>query len=291
MPPPPPSHLPVVYSPAMVSTSSRPFAFSASKPQHVAAALRERGWPLRWVEPEPIDLDVLRRVHDPGFVDGVLSMRRPNGFGSHSESVARSLPYTCGGFHTGALWALREGLSASLTNGFHHAHHDHPRGFCTFNGLVISAVQLLESGRVERVAIIDCDYHYGDGTQALLEHLGLTSVVLHVSFGETFKRPDQSEAYLAAVDGLRDRLAAFAPGVIFYQAGADTHVDDPLGGLLTTAQMRARDRSMFASAAALGIPLTWNLAGGYQQRADGSIPEVVQLHLNTFEEALEVWSG
>ena len=39
----------------------------------------------------------------------------------------------------------------------------------------------------------------------------------------------------------------------------------------------------------LSIPVTWNLAGGYQIENDGSIPRVVELHLNTFEEALRVW--
>ena len=46
---------------------------------------------------------------------------------------------------------------------------------------------------------------------------------------------------------------------------------------------------MFALASDLGIPLTWNLAGGYQKEPDGSIPRVVDLHLNTFQEALRVW--
>ena len=46
------------------------------------------------------------------------------------------------------------------------------------------------------------------------------------------------------------------------QAGADPHIDDPLGGTLTTAQMRERDRTVFQQ---LGhLPMVWNLAGGYQ---------------------------
>jgi acetoin utilization deacetylase AcuC-like enzyme len=30
--------------------------------------------------------------------------------------------------------------------------------------------------------------------------------------------------------------------VLLYQAGADPHINDPLGGWLTTAQLRERDR-------------------------------------------------
>jgi hypothetical protein len=89
--------------------------------------------------------------------------------------------------------------------------------------------------------------------------------------------------------GEKPHRGAFAPDLIFYQAGADVHVDDPFGGLLTTEQMRARDRAIFSLARELSIPLTWNLAGGYQIESDGSIPRVIQLHLNTFEEALRAW--
>src|SRR5262249_44403963 len=153
------------------------------------------------------------------------------------------------------------------------------RGFCTFNGLMVTAAQLLAEARVERVAIIDCDYHYGNGTQAIIDAQSLADRVLHISFGESFKHPEQASAYLAAVRDLRARFQAFAPELILYQAGADPHIDDPLGGLLTTEQMRVRDRTLLTIARELSIPLTWNLAGGYQVEDDGSIPRVVQLHL------------
>ena len=289
-PPDPVTELPVVYSPSMVAKSTRSYAVSAEKPRHVAEALRAKGWPLRWVEPVPAEISALTRVHDPAFVAGVLDLSRTNGFGDRSRSVARSLRYTCGALHTGAELALRSGISASLTSGFHHAGYAGPRGYCTFNGLAASAAKLLDDGLVQRVAIVDCDYHYGDGTADILDRLGLGDRVLHESFGEHFKRPEQSGAYLEALASLRPKLAAFAPQIVLYQAGADTHVEDPLGGLLTTEQMRARDRSVFQMARDLALPLTWNLAGGYQQEPDGTIPRVVQLHLDTFEEALAVWS-
>ena len=227
-------------------------------------------------------------VHDRSFVDAVLALELPNGFGSFSPSVARSLRFTCGAFHTGALLALDDGLSASLTSGFHHAHHSSARGYCTFNALIASAVQLFDEGRAARVAIVDCDYHFGDGTQALIDALRLEDRILHASFGGRFERRGQAGHYLAELRGLGPRLEEFAPDIIFFQAGADTHVDDPLGGLLTTEEMRERDRTLFGIARQLGIPVTWNLAGGYQTESDGSIPKVVALHLITFEEALTI---
>jgi len=280
--------LKVIYSSDVVGDEAL-MSPSSAKPQHVARALEATGWPIEIVAPEPISIEALQRVHEPRFVDEVLTLARPNGFGSMSASVARSLCFTSGAFHTGALVALREGLSASLTSGFHHAHPASARGFCTFNGLMVSAVQLLDEKRVSRVAILDCDYHYGDGTQAIIDGMELGARVLHESFGAHFRRSDQAGDYLEAVRRLRGRLVDFRPDVIFFQAGADAHVSDPLGGLLTTEQMRERDRTVFAIARELEIPLTWNLAGGYQREPDGSIPRVIELHLNTFEEALRVW--
>lgn len=279
--------LKTVYSVDMVAESGR--TPSAGKPALVARALCDSGWPIELVSPTPLSLDALYRVHDSAFVDAILDVRTRNGFGTVSESVARSLRFTCGAFHTGALLALREGLSASLTSGFHHASTSTARGYCTFNGLMASAVTLLAEHRVATVAIVDCDYHFGDGTQGIIDALGLEARVLHFSFGRDFQEPVQAHAYLRAIDNLRQSFEADRPDIIFYQAGADVHVDDPLGGLLTTEQMRQRDRAVFSIARDLAIPLTWNLAGGYQIALDGSIPRVIELHLNTFQEALRSW--
>jgi acetoin utilization deacetylase AcuC-like enzyme len=284
-----PNALTVFYSTDMVADSGRPRSPSDQKPLIVAQALKRTPWPIELVAPEPCTLADICSVHDPEFVVGVLEQRRPSGFGSTSPSVARSLPYTCGACYDSCVAALRDGISASLTSGFHHAGPSTARGFCTFNGLMIAASQLLRGRRADKIAIIDCDYHYGDGTQAIIDAQGLSDRVLHVSFGRTFKRREQAEAYIEGVYQLRSSLREFAPDVLIYQAGADAHVDDPLGGLLTTEQMRERDRVVFAVARELGIAVAWNLAGGYQIDPDGSIPRVVELHLNTFEEALRVW--
>ncbi|HYQ41552.1 MAG TPA: hypothetical protein VER11_06285 [Polyangiaceae bacterium] len=281
--------LKVFYSQDMVSESGRRISPSDRKPRDVAEALERKGWPIELIAPEPASVADICRIHDVRYVEDVLELRRASGFGSISASVARSLPYTCGACHGASLVALKDGISASLSSGFHHAGPNGARGFCTFNGLMISAAQLLAEGRVEKIAIIDCDYHYGDGTQAIIDALAFSDRILHISFGLTYKQPTQADAYLAHLHELKDALAQYRPGLIFYQAGADTHVDDPLGGLLTSEQMRERDRVMFSIARELSIPLTWNLAGGYQVEPDGSIPRVVELHLNTFEEALRVF--
>ncbi|MEL6078648.1 hypothetical protein AAGG41_21100, partial [Stenotrophomonas maltophilia] len=45
-----------------------------------------------------------------------------------------------------------------------------PAGFCIFNDLAVISHYLLQSGRVGRLLIFDCDVHQGDGTARILQH-------------------------------------------------------------------------------------------------------------------------
>jgi acetoin utilization deacetylase AcuC-like enzyme len=149
----------------------------------------------------------------------------------------------------------------SPTSGFHHAEHATAMGYCTFNGLMVAALALERVGLVNRVAILDCDAHYGNGTDNIIGKLGI-DWIKHHTLGKHFyceenARNGKFEAWLekAIADCLNCDL-------ILYQAGADPHIDDPLGGILSTKQMSWRDRTVFEQ---LGkLPLVWNLAGGYQ---------------------------
>ena len=53
--------------------------------------------------------------------------------------------------------------------------------------------------------------------------------------------------------------------------------------------MRARDAIVFQGLAKLGIPVAWNLAGGYQTEPDGSIPVILEIHANTALECVEAF--
>ena len=79
--------------------------------------------------------------------------------------------------------------------------------------------------------------------------------------------------------------------VILYQAGADPHINDPLGGWLTTEQLAERDQIVFTMAKRLGIPIAWNLAGGYQTDEDGGIRPVLDIHDNTMRICHETYQS
>jgi acetoin utilization deacetylase AcuC-like enzyme len=276
----------VFYCAEGVADNADSFSPSAHKPRLLAEYLLVREPAVQLVRPEPATEAELARAHDPQYVAEILSGQEYNGFGNRSLAVAYSLPYTTGSFLIAARSALQERtIACSLSSGFHHAGYGHSGGFCTFNGLMVTALALKAEGLAQRVMILDCDYHYGDGTDHIIRNLGGLDWLHHETLGHQFHRASDAERYLDYL-----RRVRMDADIVLYQAGADLHVDDPLGGVLTTEQMRERDEIVFTRAVTAGIPVAWNLAGGYQRDPDGGISVVLGLHHNTYREALRALS-
>lgn len=182
--------LPVFFAPEMVA---HPVSFSpsAAKPQQVVDHWRALGLPIDVRRPEPVTERQLALAHDARYVREVLSGARDNGFGDRSAQVAASLPWTTGAMLSAARHAVRTGrFACAPCSGFHHAHWDHNDGFCTFNGLVVTALALREEG-FGAVGILDCDMHYGDGTEDILEHVEDRSFVRRFTAGDAYEEPSQ----------------------------------------------------------------------------------------------------
>ena len=279
--------IPVFYTPKMVADSESASP-SAGKPEKVVASWQGK-FAIEIIEPHPVTVADLDRAHDPAFVRGVLDRKIPNGFGNRSAAVARSLPYTSGAMLSAARHAIMTGRAAAAPcSGFHHATWDQCMGFCTFNGLMVTALALIDDakegvGRPERIGILDLDMHYGNGTDHIIDKLGLNDTICHFTGGKQFTSPTQVHEFF---DTWLPRALAKMSGcdVVLYQAGADPHVDDPHGGWLTTKELRRRDRMVFAALRTAKVPVAWNLAGGYQVERDGSIPKVLEIHDNTMSE-------
>lgn len=270
----------VVYS-ELINAPAQGYSPSAAKPRAVMDAWLAQ-WPaLQVCAPASVTREDLYRAHAREFVDGVLELREPNGFGTRSPEVAASLPYTSGALLTAARWALELGGSvAAPVSGFHHAHWDEAAGFCTFNGLMVVALALRAERPALRIGILDYDYHYGDGTEDILGKVGREGIV-HVTAGADWRRGSDAKVFLENVPNDLARLAG--SDLVLYQAGADPHIDDPLGGYLTTPQLALRDWLVFAGLRGLGIPVAWDLAGGYQN----PLSKVVTIHVNTMRAAIE----
>ncbi len=274
--------IPVFYSEHMLATAGS-FSPSAGKPRQVLAAWHAAGLPITLRSFTPASERDICLAHDPVYVRGVLNGKLPNGFDNTSVEVARSLPYTTGAMIAAARAALESGCACAPVSGFHHAQYSSASGYCTFNGLVITGAKLLAEDAVKRVMILDCDMHYGNGTDGILERLGLARSITNATFGRWFHQPSQASAYLQR---LREVVAGFdAFDLVLYQAGADVHVNDPLGGVLTTDQIIERDQIVFEGARASDTPIAWNLAGGYQE----PLRKVLDIHDNTMGACASVY--
>lgn len=258
---------------------------SAHKPLAAVRSWTALGIPLAIIEPTPAKRADFARAHDPEFVDAILECRAANGFGTRAADVAASLPYTSGAMLSAATAAIRNGqVAVAPTSGFHHAGHSTVAGFCTFNGLMVSALSLKAAGLVERVGILDFDQHYGDGTDDIIETLRI-GFVTHYTAGAHYHSESQASEFLQQIP---DLVASMNDcGVVLYQAGADAHIDDPFGGWLTTPQLAERDRLVFETARRLGIPVAWNLAGGYQT----PLRKVLDVHDGTMQACAATYLG
>lgn len=101
---------------------------------------------------------------------------------------------------------------------------------------MVTALALKDAALVNRVAILDCDAHYGDGTDSIISALGIDWIEHHtqgLQFGMAHNAANG--AYELWLDTAIEKCKTC--DVVLYQAGADPHVDDPLGGVLSTVQM------------------------------------------------------
>ena len=262
----------VFYTPKMVAQAGE-FSPSPRKPAFVVAAWEEAGILLDLEKPAPATIAQLSLAHDAEHVKNILSRQKANGFGNVDRMVAMSLPYTSGAMLAAARWAIRNrSAAAAPCSGFHHASWKRADAFCTFNGLMVTTCALRQEGLAQKIAILDCDMHLGNGTLNIIEGLGADSWIKHITIYEDYT------ADISLLTLLPQFIEGFADcDIVLYQAGADPHIDDPLGGYLTTEQLHERDRIVFRECRRLNLPIAWNLAGGYQSDFD----KVIDIHTNT----------
>lgn len=286
----------VVYDEKQIATSGSKISPSAMKPKYLAELLEKSDIKdlIEFVKPEAVSIEDICRCHNSDYVDEIMTLKRKNGFGTFSQSVVESLPYTNGAMYTAAKLALTSKTpSVALVSGFHHAGYNGYTKFgyfCTFNGLMITATKLVEEDGIKKVCIIDCDMHDSNGTSNILRVLDPTQEkYLLFNFGRMFTDAKQAKEYLDYFDVIKEKLIEFKPEIIIYQAGADTSIYDPFGGIFTDEENYLRDFKMFSISKELNIPIAWNLAGGYQQDSEGKCTPVLNIHMNTFRACIDVY--
>lgn len=272
----------VVHHPDYIAPPPSRGSFAFDKYYLVMDAIRELAPAHSAYQPEPMARKWLEAVHDPEYVEQVLTASVPHeierriGF-PVTSAIASRVQHTSGGTWLAAQLALQHGYAANSAGGSHHALSATGAGYCVFNDLAIAANRLLAEGDVRRILILDLDVHQGDGTASLLagrEDIYTLSVHSAKNFPARKARssrdialPDQTgdKEYLAILDhALTETIAGFKPDLVLYQAGVDPHAEDRLGRLaLTDAGLDQRDRCVIRQARACQIPVASALGGGY----------------------------
>lgn len=217
------------------------------------------------IEPRPIALDVLARVHAPHYIERVAktcAAGRPfidtpdSGICPHSYEIAL---LAAGGVAEAARQIgdgrLQRAFCAVRPPG-HHAEYDFSMGFCLFANVVVAAHVLRHECGLQRVAIVDWDVHHGNGTQHLLES---DPTVLFISLhghpdhlypgtgyehevgkgpgeGFTINLPmmpgaTDDDYYAAFTRRVIPAIDRFQPEAILISAGFDAHAADPLANI------------------------------------------------------------
>lgn len=297
--------LPVIWHPDYQAPLRPGHPFPMSKYGYLRAALVARGLLPEaggFLSPAPAPVSRVARVHDGAYVDRVAAaeflpeeVRRIGLPGT--AAVARRAFLSAAGTLLAARLALEHGVACNMAGGSHHAGPEGGAGYCVFNDVAVAARALCDDRVVDRVLVVDCDVHQGDGTARIFaEDPAVITVSLHAAQNYPARKaqsdfdwplPDGLEdaAYLEVLDHALAAVAAQQPGIVFYNAGVDPHRDDRLGRLaLSDAGLRARDARVLGWARARGLPVVSVLGGGYDDDPD----RLAGRHAILFEEAAAI---
>ena len=172
----------------------------------------------------------------------------------------------------------------------HHAASDMYGGYCFLNNAAIAAQAFLDGG-AERVAILDVDFHHGNGTQDIFYRrsdvlfcslhgrpqdafpyfLGYKDEVGEAEgegFTANYPMPPGAgfDAWGRALDDACRRIRRYRPDALVVSLGVDTFKDDPISFF----KLESEDFSIYgARIAALKLPTLFVMEGGYAIEAIG----------------------
>jgi acetoin utilization deacetylase AcuC-like enzyme len=272
-----------------------PHVFPTEKYSLIRKTLKQEGIITKnnIFEPRHPANDALLKIITKEYLDDLVNTRMTERTYPSEMPVSRGIIdaqiLCCGGSSLAAELALTSGPCFHIGGGFHHAFRNHAEGFCYLNDVVYAAVTALERG-VERIAVIDCDLHQGNGTA---HFFGDEERVFTFSMHQErlYPKKERSDLDIGLDIGVTDdeyleKLGTaldmifneFRPGLVIYLAGADPYILDQLGSLrLTIEGLLRRDEMVCTQALSRHVPMAVVLGGGYAQ----DVADTVEIHSNT----------
>jgi acetoin utilization deacetylase AcuC-like enzyme len=290
--------------------------------EHIMRRLRDVDLgPVR--APDSFGLDPVRRIHEAGFLDFLATCWDAwKAAGFEGEAIASAWPArrmrmrppefiegAIGYYALAAETAIDAGTweaaqasadvaltaQAAVAGGAravfalcrppgHHAARDMFGGYCFLNNAAIAAQAFLDQG-AGRIAILDVDFHHGNGTQDIFYDRGdVLFLSLHGRPDDAFPfflgyadetGADAGEGFNAnypmppgtgfdvwgeALDAALGRVRQYGPDALIVSLGVDTFKEDPISFF----KLESDDFATYGRAiGALDIPTLFVMEGGY----------------------------
>ncbi len=300
-----------------------------SRIEYIQSEFAARG--MRDVRPPgPVDMAGLRSLHDAGYLaflerawddwtaagfEGEVIAANVPARGMHTDRIPRNIDGRVGYYCHASETAITEGTwAAALSSAAsaqeaardvaagdalvfalcrppgHHATRDQYGGYCFVNNAAIAAQTLRDNGAA-RVAILDIDFHHGNGSQDIFWRRGdVLFASLHgapqdaypyfIGYADETGEGDGAGANLnlpmppgtgwpdwsAALDRALGAIGTFGTDALVVSLGVDAYKDDPIGFFrLESADFTKAGRAI----SRLGLPTVVCMEGGYAIEAVG----------------------
>ena len=233
-------------------------------------------WPVRDLSNE----------HVPAFIDGKLGFFAMDA-GSPITATTWEAVKTSADIALTGLSLINEGHNSAFAlcrPPGHHAAREYMGGYCYLNNAAIAAQHALTQG-AKRVAVLDVDFHHGNGTQNIFyDRNDVMFASLHgdpsVSYpyysgfssecgagaGEgynlNYPLPKNTtwHSYQNALIHACKKLRNFSPELLVISLGVDTFKDDPISHFLLESQDFFGMGEIIAT---VGAPTLFVMEGGY----------------------------
>ena len=193
--------------------------------------------------------------------------------------------------------ALKNKIACHVGGGTHHAHYSYGYGFCVFNDLAYTAINLIEEKLVKNVLVLDFDVHQGDGTIDICQnHSSIYTCSVHSNESFPFDKKKgwmdiglpaeiSDGEYLKTIeDTLNKMKEQVTPDIVLYDAGVDVYENDKLGNFKISLEgIHQRDTMVLEHFLNRDIPIATVIGGGYSK----NISELAERHSIIFKNAIQ----
>ena len=232
------AQIPILYNDAYDINVPIGHRFNGTKFSKLANQLQKSDFHQRldFHQSSPVRYQDVLRTHAVDYVQRVVDRTlsreevRQINLPMNTQLIKRSF-LALNGTYTTALKALDEGVACHAAGGTHHAHYSNGLGFCVFNDLAFTALNLIEHGSAKKVLILDLDVHQGDGTIDIChDKNGIYTCSLHCEQNFPFQKRQgtrdvsldshlEDTAYLNKLHiTLKEISKEFMPDIVLYDA-------------------------------------------------------------------------